>query len=105
MPTNNPSGENGTGYFGGFGGESAYGSVKRLTDTLKQAPLPPNRAISAPERARKSGGRRPQQERGRQGPPVQQQLEQAPPPPSAVWAELAAIPGMTPLAAVYAQDA
>jgi hypothetical protein len=102
VPNNNPGGENGTGYFDGFGGESAYGAVKRLTDTIKAAPIPVNPAIRAPERARKQQG---QQQQAPVQPSAEQQLAAAPPTPLAVWAEVAAIPGISPLVAEWAQGA
>jgi hypothetical protein len=104
VPNNNPGGENGTGYFDGFGGESAYGAVKRLTDTIKAAPIPVNPAIGAPDRARKQQGK-PQPQQAPAQPNAEQQLAAAPPSPIAVWAEVAGIPGISPLVQEWAQGA
>jgi hypothetical protein len=94
VPNNNPGGENGTGYFDGFGGESAYGAVKRLTDTIKAAPIPVNPAIRAPERARKQQGQQQQQQQAPPQPSAEQQLAVAPPPPARMWDGLETIPGI-----------
>lgn len=100
MPDNNPGGANGTQTFEGFNPETPYGAIKRLKQTTQAAPMARNPALGAPDRARKRKGQ-PQQPQV----PVVQQLAQAPPPPSSVWAEVAGIPGISPLVTQWAQDA
>ena len=100
MPNNNPSGENGLKNHGGFGGETAYGAVKRLEESTKAAPLPTAPGVNAPKRAQRRAvkGQQPQ------APPPDPvgQVAAAPPPPAAVWAEVAQIPGISPLAVEWA---
>lgn len=78
MPANNPSGENSTRSFGGFGPETPYGAIKRLQQSLRAAPIEANPALSAPGRLQRqatSGGQAPPQP----VPAPQQAVEQVQP--------------------------
>lgn len=101
MPHNNPNGVNG--YYDVGGQESAYGSIKRLEESTKAAPIPTAPGMNTPKKAQRRAVS------GQQGqpapPPVEPQLAAAPPPPQSVWALVAQIPGITPLAAEYANGA
>lgn len=91
---NNPDGENGTSYFSGFGPETAYGAVKRLTQLTQAAP------IQQPPRPR------------RRQQPTQPQPPSMPEPQlspraqvAAVWQALAADPDASDLVREYAARA
>lgn len=102
MPNNNPGGENG---YLSYGVESPYGAQKRMEESTKAAPIGPTPGGNAPKQAQRravSGQTGPESPAE---PPVEEQLVQTPPPPAAVWAEVAAIPGISPLVAEYALDA
>ena len=99
MPNNNPGGENG---YLAYGQESAYGAQKRLEESTKAAPVA-QPGVAAPKRAQRravSGKAQVPWE-----PPVVQQLAQAPAAPENVWAEVALIPGISPLASEWANGA
>lgn len=99
MPNNNPGGENG---YAPNGVESAYGAVKRMEESKKIAPVA-QPGVAAPKRAQRNAARGQQPQPLH--PPAEPTLAAAPPPAAAVWAMVAQIPGITPLAAEYAQDA
>lgn len=46
--------QGGVNQFQGFQPEAPYGQIKRLQQLVQQAPLPPNSAITAPDRAKDS---------------------------------------------------
>ena len=96
---NNKAGVNG--YYDVGGQESAYGAQKRLEESTKAAPIPSAPGVNAPRRAQ----RRAVKGQAQPAPPPEQQLLAAPTPPRDVWAQVAAIPGISPLALEYAQDA
>jgi hypothetical protein len=98
---NNQNGVNG--YYDVGGQESAYGAQKRLEESTKAAPMPPAPGVNAPKKAQRkavSGQTAPSE--APPAVPVEQQLAAAPPLPANVWAEVAAIPGISPLAAEWA---
>ena len=97
---NNQAGVNG--YYDVGGQESAYGAQKRLEESTKAAPVA-QPGVAAPKRAQRravSGRAQAPSE-----PPVVQQLAEAPPAPENVWAEVALIPGISPLASEWANGA
>lgn len=100
MPNNNPNGVNG--YYDVGGQESAYGVQKRLEESTKAAPIPAAPGMSAPKRAQRRAVNGQAQQ---PAPPVTEQLAAAPPPPSSVWAEVASIPGISPLVQEWANGA
>lgn len=102
MPTNNPQGVNG---FDGFGRESAYGAVKRLTQATKAAPLAGDAApaLNAPRRAQRQAVRgRAQQQAA--PPPAPASPTEVPYPVALAneWAEIAQTPGVSELVLEYA---
>ena len=108
MPNNNPSGVNS---FNHFAPEPAYGMKTQEAQLEQAAPLPANPAINAPKRGAKkvTRGARPQQAQPEpmvappsmdpaQAPSQQAQL-------AAVWQQIAAIPGASPLVQTVAAQA
>jgi hypothetical protein len=95
---NNRAGVNG--YYDVGGQESAYGAQKRLEESTKAAPLPPAPGVNAPKRSQRRAVK------GQPQPPApvpaEQQLLAAPPAPQNVWAEVAGIPGISPLVQEWA---
>jgi predicted secreted protein len=91
----NPQGVNS---FDKFGTESAYGTVKKLTERTQAAPLKgaPSSAVNAPRRAQKRATR----PKAAAGPKVDYPTAQA-----QVWSDILATPGISPLVAEYAQKA
>lgn len=106
MPNNNPQGINS---FDHFGTESAYGAVKRLTDTTRAAPLAgdASAALNAPRRAQRRAvrGGRPQQGQPVAGPPPQNPQVSYPAALAAEWAEIAKTPGVSDLVLQVADEA
>lgn len=100
VPNNNPGGENG---YLAYGQESAYGAQKRLEESTKAAPVA-QPGVAAPKRAQRRAVNGKAQAAPQQ-PPVTQQLAQAPPTPENVWAEVASIPGISPLVLEWANGA
>lgn len=93
-----------------FGTDPAYGDVKRLTELTREAPMSGARvaagATNAPRRAQR------QVTRPARPAAAAPQAAQAPPAPvsyeaqlAAVWAQVAADPGASPLVREYAQQA
>jgi hypothetical protein len=115
MPMNNPEGVNG---FQGFAPEPAYG-MKTAEARLEQAaPLPANPAINAPRRGQKQvvKGRKPAAPAQQAAQPAAQPVVAVPPldptqVPSpqaqvaALWAQIAATPGASPLVQQIAAQA
>jgi hypothetical protein len=100
MPANNPNGVNG--YYDVGGQESAYGAQKRQEESLKAAPIPTAPGMNAPKQTQRKAVSGKSQPQGTPVAPVEPGLVAAPPSPQAVWAEVAAIPGISPLALEYA---
>lgn len=94
MPNNNPGGANGTQMFDGFNEETPYGAVKRLTQLTQQSP------VAQQSRPKKAGQARPEQQAQLPPPQVDPQMT-----PTAVWAEAALIPGISPLVQEWAAGA
>jgi hypothetical protein len=111
MPMNNPEGVNG---FQGFAPEPAYG-MKTAEARLEQAaPLPANPAINAPRRGQKQvvKGRKPAAPDQQAAQPVVAvpplDPTQVPSPQAqvaALWAQIAATPGASPLVQQIAAQA
>jgi hypothetical protein len=99
---NNQNGVNG--YYDVGGQESAYGAQKRLEESTKAAPLPPAPGVNAPKKSQRRAvsGQQPQQA---PQPTAEQQVLAAPPAPQNVWAEIAGIPGISPLVQEWARGA
>jgi hypothetical protein len=96
---NNPNGVNG--YYDVGGQESAYGAQKRLEESTKAAPMPPAPGMNAPKKSqRRAVQGQPQPEQP--APSAEQQLMAAPPSPASVWAQVAQIPGISPIVQEWA---
>lgn len=97
---NNPGGANGTQM---FEHESEYGAVKRLTQSVQQAPIAPTPAVNAPRRAQRAAVKRSQ--------PSAPASPQAATPEdyyaaqAQVWAAIASLPGASDLVKQYAARA
>lgn len=95
----NPAGTNGT-----EGPGNAYGAIKRATEQVRSAPLAGSAsAINTPRRAQRAA-----QKPAPQAPPphpVDSQPMAYQPQLAQVWAELAAVPGASPLVQQMAEQA
>lgn len=60
--------EGGVNQFQGFQPEQPYGKIKRLQELAAGAPLPPNSAMTAPERAQRRAARPPARQAAARGP-------------------------------------
>jgi hypothetical protein len=100
---NNQNGVNG--YYDVGGQESAYGAQKRLEESTKAAPMPPAPGVNAPKKSQRRATSGQAQQPA--PPPVsaEQQVLAAPTPPNAVWAEVAGIPGISPIVQEWASGA
>jgi len=68
--------DGGVNQFQGFQPDQPFGQIKRLQELVKQAPLPPNSAISSPDRAK----RRAVHQQGQAVPPASQPAPNPSPP-------------------------
>lgn len=97
----------GSNQFGNYTLQPQYGDVKKLTQLTKAAPIsgaPVSAlALNEPKRAQRSTQRR--QKQAPPVPPAQAQPEPQAPSAAATWQQIAAIPGISPLAQAFANAA
>lgn len=95
---NNPGGANGAQM---FEHESSYGEVKRLQQSIQAAPIAPAPAVNAPRRAQRAAvNRSARTPAASSQTPADYQTQIA-----AQWAQLASLPGASPLLQEYAARA